>query len=384
MAKKIDKTAFDGPKASGLNEMLSQLAKQHNNLAPEAAIFGEEALGGAVTTWIPTGSIALDTIISNKEIGGWPCGRIVELYGEEAYGKTSLCFEGMANTQQAGGIVIFYDIERAASEDLMRGYNINVSELLYSTIDTVEDIFESMEKNLQLIGQTPAFKGKPVFIVVDSLAAMKTKKLVEGTYDYNMNVQGEFAKLLGLAFKRIVPSLHTGNACLVIINQMRDKIGGFMPEKTTPGGNALKFYASVRLRLLGKKLIEVEDEVTKGKVSIGAEVTVRTDKCKLAPPKRSVDFKLIFTKGVYEQDEWLVYLTNIGLVKQGGAWYSFSDTFPIESYRGKKFQKAGFEEMLEDAELYEVIEKAIIKAFLRDTNDDKLVVEQQAAEAIKE
>lgn len=232
MAKKKEKTSDEQPIAAGLDSMLRELTKQHNTLKPDSASFGEEETGAAVRTWIPTGSIALDTIISNKEIGGWPCGRIIELYGEEAYGKTSICFQGMANCQAMGGLVIFYDVEKAASEELMEGYGIDIPKILYSNLDCVEDIFDSLEKNLTLIANTKELKDKPIFVCIDSLAAMKSKKLVEGTYDYNMNTQGEFAKLLGNALKRIVSSLQQANAALVVINQLRDKIGCSNPETT--------------------------------------------------------------------------------------------------------------------------------------------------------
>lgn len=386
MAKKItDKVAKAKPIDTNFNSMLSELAKQHNTLKPDSAFFGEEETGAAVRTWIPTGSIGLDTIISNKEVGGWPCGRIVELYGEEAYGKTSICFQGMANCQKMDGLVIFYDAEKAASEELMQGYGIDIPKVLYSNLDLVEDIFDSLEKNLTLIANSSDFKDKPIFVCVDSLASLKSKKLVEGSYEYNMNTQGEFAKLYGNALKRIVPSLQRANACLVVINQMRDKIGTFMSDpKTTPGGNAMKFYASVRLRLLGKKLIEIDEQVTKGKVSIGAHVTVRTDKCKLGPPKRAVDFQLLFTEGIYEYDEWITYLENLEYVKRGGSWYTFSETFPIKSVVGTKFQKNTFEEVLEDAEVHDKIKEIIIKAFIRPTNDVQLKEEQAKANAITE
>jgi recombination protein RecA len=154
--------------------------------------------------------------------------------------------------------------------------------------------------------------------------------------------------------------------------------------KTTPGGNAMKFYASVRLRLLGKKMIEIDEEVTKSKVSIGAHVTVRTDKCKLGPPKRAVDFQLLFTEGIYEYDEWITYLENLGYIVKGGGWYTFQEKFPLKSAIGTKFQKNNFEEVLEDAELHDAIRKVIIQAFIRPTNDAQLKLEQSQAEAIIE
>lgn len=369
--KKTESPESSNNKINSLDDLLNQLVKQHNALQPKSAAYGEEEIGSAVEIFIPTGSIALDTIISNKEVGGWPCGRIVELYGEQAYGKTSICFQGMANCQRMGGLVIFIDAENAASDELMKAYGVDTEKVLYSNLDLVEDIFDALEKNLTTIASSEAMKGKPTLVVVDSLAAIKSKRLIEGTYDYNMNTQGEFAKILGLALKRILPFLHKANACLIIINQLRDKLGVMGGDtKYTPGGNALKFYATLRLRLLGKKLITVKEDVTGEDVAIGAEVSVRIDKNKLALPQRRVDFQLDFSSGINEYNEWIAYLTNLGYIDRGGGWYTINEKFPLAHYHNKKFQRATFNEILEDAEAYETIRKIIIRGFIRNSDSD--------------
>jgi recombination protein RecA len=376
---KLTESPETSSKGDSLDSLLSQLVKQHNALQPKSAMFGEEELGSTVEIFIPTGSIALDTIISNKEVGGWPCGRIVELYGEQAYGKTSICFQAMANTQKMGGLAIFIDAENAASDELMKAYGVDTSKILYSNLDLVEDIFDALEKNLTVIASSETMKKKPTLVVIDSLAAIKSKKLVEGTYDYNMNTQGEFAKILGLALKRILPFLHKANACLIVINQLRDKLGVMGGDtKYTPGGNALKFYATLRLRLLGKKLITVKEHATGEDVAIGAEVSIRTDKNKLGPPQRRVDFQLDFSSGINEYNEWITYLTNLGYVTRGGSWYTITEKFPLPQYHNKKFQRSNFDEILEDPEAYETIKKVIIKGFIRnsDTNSIDIIEEK--------
>ena len=386
MAKKNESEETPKAKASSLDSVFTLLAEQHNKLQPKIASFGEEAIHSEVHNWISTGSVALDTIISNKAVGGWPCGRVVELYGEPGYGKSSICFQGMANCQQAGGLVIFIDAEGAASEELMQAYGVDTSKLLYSNLTLVEDIFDALEKNLTTIATTPALKDKPVFICVDSLASLKSRKLVEGTYDYNMNTQGEFAKILGLALKRMLQLLHNANACLVIINQMRDKIGVVGGDtKYTPGGNALKFYASLSLRLLGRKLHTIKEPASGEDVAVGADVTVRTDKNKMGPTMRKVNFHLDFVRGIQEHEEWLAYLVNLGYLTRGGAWYGWTDKIGIASLSGKKFQRPDFETFFEDASVYEAVKGAIIKGFILNLNDDKrLQEEQKAAEAVKE
>lgn len=378
--------AEKGSASLSMDQIFGKLVAQHNNLQPEAAAFGDGAVGSEVTTWIPTGSIALDTIISNKQIGGWPCGRIVELYGEQAYGKSSLCFQGMARTQQMGGIAIFFDVERAASPELMEAYGIDTSRIVYSQLDLVEDIFDALEKNLTLIATSPEMKDKPVFVCIDSLAAMKSRKLVEGTYDYNMNTQGEFAKVLGLALKRTLDFLDKANACLVIINQLRDKIGVIGGDtKFTPGGNAVKFYASLRLRLLGRKLHAIKELATGEDVAIAADVTVRTDKNKLGPPMRKADFLLDFVNGIQEQEQWLSYLSRLGYVKQGGAWYTWTDKLGVPTLDGKKFQRPQFEGFLEDGDIYDAVSAAVRNGFILDVkNSQRVAEEQKEAEDIKE
>lgn len=383
---KVKTEAETGSSSLSMDQIFGKLVAQHNTIAPDSAAYGEGAVGSEVTTWIPTGSVALDTIISNKEVGGWPCGRIVELYGEQAYGKSSLCFQGMARTQQMGGIALFFDVERAASPELMEAYGIDTERIVYSQLNLVEDIFDALEKNLTLIATSPAMKGKPVFVCIDSLAAMKSRKLVEGTYDYNMNTQGEFAKVLGLALKRSLDLLDKANACLVVINQLRDKIGVIGGDtKFTPGGNAMKFYASVRLRLLGRKLHCIKEPATGEEVGIAADVTVRTDKNKLGPPMRKVDFLLDFVNGVQEAEQLPSYLTNLGYITRGGSWYTWNNKIGIPSLDGKKFQASGFEEFLEDPKIHDAIMDVVRRGFILDVkNSARLEAEQNAAADVKE
>jgi recombination protein RecA len=347
------------------DDIFAKMLAQHNKIMSNAATLGSD-MNADVKMWIPTGAISLDTIISNKPVGGWPAGRIVELYGEEAYGKSTICYQGMANCQKMGGIVIFYDIENAATRDLMEACGVDFSKVLVSNLETVEDIFDTMQQNLTLIAQSPKYKDKPVFVCIDSLAAMKTKQQIEGDYDFNMNIALMFAKQLGSALKRILPYLNKANATLIIINQLRDKPGTMLKDpKVTPGGNALKFYASVRIRLLGKKPIEVFDEAIQENIPIGYEVTARTDKNKCGPPKRKADFQLIFTKGIVETPDWLNYAVNLGLITRGGAWYTITDKLGLPSYTGQKFQSKSWEDFLGDAEFYNTLREKLIQGFIR-------------------
>lgn len=228
--KKADRESAEKKTPSSIDAVFKQLLSHHNKISPESAMMGDDF--GPVKMYIPTGSIVYDTIIANRPNGGYPCGRIVEIYGEEAYGKSTLAFKACANAQDLGGIATYFDLEHACAQELMEACGIDFTSLIYSNLATVEEIFEAIEKNLTLISQHPDLSNKPNIIVIDSLAAMKSKKLVEGTFDYNMNTQGEFAKLLGNALKRMLPLLDKTNTCLIIINQLRDKIGCTNPENT--------------------------------------------------------------------------------------------------------------------------------------------------------
>lgn len=157
----------------------------------------------------------------------------------------------------------------------------------------------------------------------------------------------------------------------------------FVPGKTQPGGNAMKFYATLRCVLLGKKYLTSREDITGNEIPYGAEVTVRTDKNKLGPPIRSVEMNLIFTKGIDEIDEWLTYLDRIGMV-EGKGWRVFTDKFPLKSYVGTKFQKSSFKELLADNELYETCVKVIKQGFVKKIDDAMLKQEQENAAKITE
>jgi recombination protein RecA len=179
----------------------------------------------AVTMWIPTGSTILDTTISNQPNGGWPAGRTVEIYGQESIGKSTLVYSGLANTQKMGGIAMYFDVEQAGSKEMMENNGVNLKQLIVSKLTSIEDIFGVLEKNLQTIINTKAYRDKPVLICMDSLAQMTTDAELEAGYDHNMNISLKKAVQIGKALRKITPYLTQANACLIIINQLRDMPG---------------------------------------------------------------------------------------------------------------------------------------------------------------
>jgi len=207
-----------------LDSIFEKLIQEQNKLVPGSAAGGNEMFAN-VNTWISTGSMILDTIISNKQTGGWPAGRTIELYGEESIGKSTLVYAGMAGVQRLGGIAIYYDVEQAGSLEMMRANGVDPNRLIVSNLTSIEEIFKTLEATLTTIINTKEFKGKPVYICLDSYAQMTTEAEVEAGYEFNMNISTKKAVQMGKALRKITPFLNKANACLVVINQTRDKLG---------------------------------------------------------------------------------------------------------------------------------------------------------------
>jgi len=391
-------------KTEEIDPIFSQLIEDQNSVAKNAATTGDEMFA-AVTSWIPTGSVALDTILSNDKIGGWPVGRIIELYGEEAIGKSTLCYQAMGEVQRLGGIPIMFDIEQAASENIMRACGVDMRKIITSRLTSLEEIFDALEKNLQTIIETPRYRDKPVFICMDSLAQMSVDAEIESDYELNMNTGLQKAKLLGLALRKITPFLNKANAVLIIVNQQRDKIGvSFGDPKTTPGGNALKFAASIRLQLLSAGAVKEMDPNVKreydaaidrweddmeafkkaggrsaglaqpskpkktdfkgDQLIVGHDIKAFTFKNKVASPKRAAFFRIMFGKGIVEEFAWFEYGQKFGFIIKNGKKFTFQGLKSVAD--GEiKFSKDGFIDELENVELYEEIRERIQSALIR-------------------
>jgi len=214
--KKADDSALDG--------VFAKLISEQNRAVPGSATTGTEMFS-TVRMWIPTSSVIMDTILSNKETGGWPVGRTIELYGEESIGKSTLTFAAMAQTQQMGGLAIYYDVEQAGSQEMMKANGVDLSRLIISNCTSVEEIFSTLETTLTTIINTKELRGKPIFVCMDSLAQMSTDAEIDSDYEHNMNIDLKKAKQMGKCLRKITPFLNKANACLIIINQLRDKPG---------------------------------------------------------------------------------------------------------------------------------------------------------------
>ena len=254
---------------------------------------------------IPTGSIALDIALG---IGGLPRGRVVEIYGPESSGKTTLALHAVANAQKAGGIVAFIDAEHALDPDYAKNLGVDTDALLVSQPDTGEQALEIMDMLIR--------SGAIDLVVIDSVAALVPKAEIEGEMgDSHVGLQ---ARLMSQALRKIAGALSQSNTTAIFINQLREKIGVFFgsPETTT-GGKALKFYASVRLDI---RRIETLKEGTE---AVGNRTRVKVVKNKMAPPFKQAEFDIIYGIGISREGGLIDLGVEHGFVRKSGAWYTY-------------------------------------------------------------
>jgi len=300
--KKADsETAF---KQKALEVTFSQIDKQYGKGA--VMLFGQAPNTKVEAT--STGSILIDQAIG---IGGLPKGRIIEIFGPEASGKTTLALQAIAQAQRDGGICAFIDAEHAMDPSYATRLGINVDDLIISQPDYGEQALDITEMLIR--------SGAIGVIVIDSVAALVPKAELEGDMgDSHMGLQ---ARLMSQALRKLTPVVHKSKTTLIFINQVRQNIGGmpFAPKETTTGGKALKFYASIRLDV--RRIAALK----KGDVHIGNRVAVRVVKNKVAPPFKRVELDLLFGEGISRELDLLDAALHYGFIKKSGAWFSIDD-----------------------------------------------------------
>ncbi|MER3395197.1 MAG: recombinase RecA [Acidimicrobiia bacterium] len=265
---------------------------------------GDEA-GRMNVEVIPTGALSLDLALG---IGGLPRGRVVEIYGPESSGKSTLALHVVAEAQRQGGVAAYIDAEHALDPTYARAIGVNIDELLISQPDTGEQALEIADMLVR--------SGSIDVLVIDSVAALVPKAEIEGEMgDAHVGLQ---ARLMSQALRKLTANLNKSRALAIFINQLREKIGVmFGSPETTPGGRALKFYASVRLDV--RRVESIKD----GAEVVGNRVKVKVAKNKCAPPFRSAEFDLMYGTGISREGSLLDVATEMGLVKKSGSWFTY-------------------------------------------------------------
>jgi recombination protein RecA len=309
---------------------------------------------------IPTGSLSLDIALG---VGGIPRGRIVEIYGPESSGKTTLSLHIIAEAQKAGGMAAFIDAEHALDPKYAKNLGVDIENLLVSQPDTGEQALEITESLVR--------SGVLSVIVIDSVAALVPRAEIEGDMgDAHMGLQ---ARLMSQALRKLTGVINKSNTCVIFINQIRLKIGVmFGSPETTTGGNALKFYSTIRLDIRRIETIKQGTEAT------GNRVKVKVAKNKIAPPFKIAEFEIMFDKGISKEGELVELGTNLGLIQKSGTWFSYGDERIGQGREvAKKF-------LIDNPSIKEEIDKKIRSNFFSNVVEEKKKTDSPATPPVNE
>lgn len=321
-------------KKKALELAISHIEKQFGD--GSIMSLGKHSLKRAVSV-IPTGAISLDIALG---IGGVPRGRIVEIYGPESSGKSTLATHIVANCQKMGGTAAYIDAEHALDPQYAARIGVNLDELMISQPDCGEDALN--------IAEMLARSGAVDLIVIDSVAALVPKSELEGDIgDVHVGLQ---ARLMSQALRKLTATLSRSNTCAIFINQIREKVGiMFGNPETTSGGRALKFYASIRMEIRRLSSLKGSEGI-----EFGNRVKVKVVKNKMAPPFRSAEFDILFNEGISKTGALVDAAVDLGIIDKKGAWFSYKDK------RLAQGRDAAREELKGNPDLSDEIEKEIL------------------------
>lgn len=362
MAKGKSKLEMEDALASTLADSIN---KQFKGQALKTAFFldGDDDSPSNVTEWISSGCSMLDLAISNRPHGGFPVGRITEVTGLEASGKSLLAAHTLAETQKKGGLAVYIDTEAAVSSEFLTAIGVDLKSMLYVPLETIEEIFETIETIVE--GVRKSDKDRLVTIVVDSIMGASTKIEMSAEYDKDGYATSK-SIILSKAMRKVTNWIARERICLIFTNQLRTKMGvSFGDQWTTAGGKAIPFHASVRLRLKNTGMIKAK--LNGVEQVVGSKTEVQVVKNRMGPPHRKINYEIYYDSGIDNWGGWLEVMKKFDLVKQAGAHYTMEDVDMAtgETFGEIKFQSKNFaEKVINHPEIKERLYQRICDAYV--------------------
>ena len=362
MAKSKSKLELEDALA---NTLADSINKQFKGQALKTAFFldGDDDAPSNVKDWISTGCDSLDLAISNRPNGGFPVGRITEITGLEASGKSLLASHALAETQKKGGLAVYIDTESATSTEFLQAIGCDLKTMLYVPLETIEEIFETIETIVEQVRKSN--KDRLVTIVVDSVMGASTKIEMAAEYDKDGYATSK-SIILSKAMRKVTNWIARENICLIFTNQLRTKLGvSFGDAWTTSGGKAIPFHASVRLRLKNTGMIKAK--INGVEQVVGSKTEVQVVKNRMGPPHRKVNYDIYYDSGIDNFGGWLEIMKKFDLVKQSGAHYTLEDV-DVETgelFGEIKFQSKNFvDKVIENKEVRDRLYKRICESYI--------------------